>query len=298
MTITIDRRQLIASAAALAAAGIVPVRALARQATPALGGATPTDDGIDVPVLQVSYTADGVTVTPGEIPAGTVRMLTSSDGTDDQGSIIFRVPDDQDADAVLELATTDAPPPDWFWTTAMPGGVRNDAHAPSVAEGFVVLDPGRYVILDEFTTSDAAFTVTGEAGAPLDIPATVHVTAEDTMTFTGLEEPVAAGRQLWRFDNGGTLHHSITIYSTPEGATADDIHTIFEGLFSGTPPAGDPFAGYGDSTMSTTMLSGGGTNWFYLDLAPGPYAAMCTSFDSEESPPHFMMGMIVTFTVA
>lgn len=298
MTISIDRRQFLAGSAALVAAGIIPIHAVARQATPSAPAATATDDGIDVPVLEVAFTSDGVSVSPEEIPAGTVRMLASSDGTDDEGTILFRVPDDQDVDAVLELAKSDAPPPDWFWTTFFPGGVRNDSHAPSVAEGFITLDPGTYIVMDSFTASAAMVVATGGAGAPVDIPATVHVTAEDSMTYTGLEEPVPAGRQLWRLDNGGKLHHSIYIYSTPEGATADDIHAIFEGLFSGTPPEGDPFEGYGESVMSTSMLSGGGTNWFYLDLEPGPYAAMCTSFDGVESPPHFIMGMIVTFTVA
>jgi hypothetical protein len=297
MTISIDRRQFLAGSAALAAASIVPVRVFAQEGSP-VAGATPTEDGIDVPVLDVAFTVDGVTVSPAEIAAGTVRMLASSDGTDDQGTLIFRVPDHQDVDDVLALATSDAPPPDWFWTTVFPGGVRNDSHEPSVTEGFVVLDPGTYIVLDDFVKSAVAVTATGEVGAPVGIPATVLVTAEDTMTFTGLEEPVAAGRQLWQLDNGGELHHEITIFSTPEGTTAEDIHAIFEGLFSGTPPAGDPFEGYGDSTMSTPMMSGGRSQWFYLDLAPGPYAAMCAAFDSLESPPHFMMGMIVTFTVA
>ena len=297
MTISIDRRQFLAGSAALAAAGIVPIHALARQATPAMPEATPTDDGVDVPVLEVAFTTEGLTVSPEEIPAGTVRMLASSDGTDDEGTILFRVPDDQDADDVVQRAMTDEPPPDWFWTTVFPGGVRNDSHAPSVAEGFITLDPGTYILLDDFVKSAVAFTATGEAGTTPDIPATMHVTAEDSMTFSGLEDPVPAGRQLWQLDNGGKLHHDINIYSTPEGATADDIHAIFEGLFSGTPPAGDPFEGYGESTMSALMLTGGRTSWFYLDLAPGPYAAMCTGFDSMEAPPHFMMGMIVTFTV-
>jgi hypothetical protein len=263
-------------------------------------GATPTDDGIDVPVLEIAYSAGGVTATP-EVPAGTMRVLTSSDGTEDQGTFTFRVPDDQDVDEVLALVRTpESQPPDWFFEAQFPGGVRNGSHMPSVAEGFMVLDPGTYIVADSFTSSAATVVATGEAGAPVEIPATVRVTAEDTMTFTGLEEPVPAGRQLWRLDNGGELHHNIYIYSTPEGATAEDILAIFEGLFSGATPegGGDPFAGYGEGVMSTAMLTGGLTNWFYLDLEPGSYAAMCTSSDSLESPPHFIMGMIVTFTVA
>jgi hypothetical protein len=302
MTIRIDRRQMLAGSAALIAAGLVPIETLARQATPpaAATGATPTVDGIDVPVLEIAYRASGVSATA-EVPAGTVRVLASSDGTEDQGTFTFRVPDDQDVDAVLELVRTpDSPPPDWFFDTTFPGGVRNGSHVPSVAEGFIVLDPGTYIAVDGFTSSAATVVAIGEAGAPVEIPATVQVTAEDTMTFSGLEEPVPAGRQLWQLDNGGKLHHNIYIYSTPEGATAEDILAIFEGLFSGATPegGGDPFAGYGEGVMSTSMLTGGLTNWFYLDLEPGPYAAMCTSSDSFEEPPHFIMGMIVTFTVA
>jgi hypothetical protein len=304
MTIQTDRRQfLLLSASALAAGAAGPAPARARQATasPDLPVATATDDGIDVPVLEIAFSADGLAVTPDEIPAGTVRVVTSSDGTDDQGTFTFRVPDDQDVDAVLALARAlDAQPPDWFFDALFPGGVRNGSHVPTVAEGFMVLDPGTYIVADSFTSSAAAVVATGESGVPVDIPADIHVVAEDSMTYTGLEEPVPAGRQLWRLDNGGELFHSIYIYSTPEGATADDILAIFEGLFSGATPEGgeDPFEGYGEGVMSTSMLSPALTNWFYLDLEPGPYAAMCTSSDSFEAPPHFIMGMIVTFTVA
>ncbi len=295
----LDRRRLVLASAGLAVATLTPIRTFARQATPSPRGATPTDDGIDVPVLEVSYSSSGVAATA-EVAAGVVRMLTSSDGTDDQGTILFRVPDDQDVDEVLALATSDAPPPDWFWTTTFPGGVRNDSPMPTVAEGFIVLDPGTYILTDDFTGSATTIMATGKAGALVEIPATMHVVAEDSMTFTGLKEPVPAGRQLWQFDNGGDLHHDIYIFSTPDGATADDIHGTFDLLFSGATPegGGDPFEGYGDGVLSTPMLSSGLTNWFYLDLEPGPYAAMCTTFDSLESPPHFMMGMIVTFTVA
>ncbi|MCA9859700.1 MAG: hypothetical protein KC438_08255 [Thermomicrobiales bacterium] len=297
MTSQLNRRQLVLASAGLAAVTMIPARAFAQEATPA--PATATDDGIDVPVLEVAFTAGGVTATP-EVPAGTVRMLASSDGTDDQGILLFRVPDDQDIDEILALAVSETPPPDWFWSTTFPGSVRNDAHVPSVAEGFIVLDPGAYILLDDFVHSAALIIATGEAGAPIDIPATLHVVAEDSMTFTGLEEPIPAGRQLWQLENAGELNHDITIFSTPEGATAGDIHGIFEMLFSGATPegGGDPFEGYGESNpMSTSWLSGGRSNWFYLDLEPGSYAAMCTAGDAEESLPHFMMGMIVTFTV-
>ncbi len=302
MTTQIDRRQfLLLTVSALSASAVLTAPARARQATPATGLplATATDDGIDVPVLEIAFSVDGVSASK-EVPAGTLRVLTSSDGVDDQGTFTFRVPDDQDVDEVLALVRTPDSAPDWFFDALFPGGVRNDSHVPTVAEGFVVLDPGTYIVADVFTSSAASFVATGEDAAPVDIPGTVHVTAEDSMTFTGLEEPVPAGRQLWRLDNGGELFHSIYIYSTPEGATADDILAIFEDLFSGATPegGGDPFAGYGEGVMSTSMLSGGLTNWFYLDLEPGPYAAMCTSTDSFESPPHFAMGMIVTFAVS
>jgi hypothetical protein len=300
MTTRIDRRQFVViSAGAMLATTTRPGLTLARQATPAAPGATPTEDDINVPVLEIAYRADGVTASA-EVPAGTVRMLASSDGTDDQGTFIFRVPEGQDVDEVLALTRTRDSAPDWFFDATFPGGVRNDDHVPTVAEGFVVLEPGTYIVADVFTSSAVAFVATGDTAAPVDIPATVHVTAEDSMTFTGLEEPVPAGRQLWRLDNGGDLHHSIYIYRTPEGATAEDILAMFEDLFSGATPedGGDPFAGYGEGVMSTSMLSGGLSNWFYLDLEPGPYAAMCTSTDAFESPPHFAMGMIVTFQVA
>jgi hypothetical protein len=299
----ITRRSLLLGAAS--ATGLVlvgrgidpagPALVTATQPSPHAAPAAPTDDGVDVPVLELGFLASGVTASA-EVPAGTVRVLATMDGSEDFGSLIFRVPDGVAVEEALAIAgDPEAGVPEWIFDAYLPGGIRTDLHEPATAEGFIVLEPGTYVVADFATGSAAAFTATGAAAAPVEIPADIHVVAEDSMTFAGLEAPVPTGRHLWRLENGGALYHNIFFLQTIEGATAEDVLGFFQSMDSATPA---PEVITGGGWMSTAQMSAGASTWFYLDLPPGSYAALCSASDSFAGPPHFFMGMIETFTVA
>jgi hypothetical protein len=252
-----------------------------------------SDDGIEVPILGIAFGSEEIVATP-EVAAGTVRILTAVP-YEDFGSVIFRIPDDQ-PDAIEQVWNVLAQPepviPDSWFDLDFPGGVRTDDRYGATAEGFIHLKPGAYAVMDFATGQSTTFLASGEAADPVAIPATVEVTALDSMTYTGLESGIAAGRHLWALTNGGEMLHNITVYGTPEGVTPDDI---LAAMMSDDESAFDGFTG---GLMATPTLSPGGVNAFYLDLPAGPYAAHCTDVSDGQSPPHFFLGMIVTFEVA
>lgn len=300
MTGSIDRRELlVATGVALLATMNLPALAQAQESSPAVQPIPvaelpePTDDGIGVPVLGIAFGSDEIVATK-EVSAGTVRMLTAVP-YEDFGSILFRIPDDQ-PDAISQvLAAVSQPEPDipeWLPTTHFPGGVRTDFRYGTTAEGFVTLRSGTYGVIDFATGQGTTFLATDESHEAVSIPATVEVTALDSMTYTGLEGTVPAGRQLWQLTNAGEMVHNIYIFSVPEGTTADDI---LESFSSEEQSSDDGSSG---GLMSTQTLSPRAVNHFYLDLEPGRHAAMCTESTDFSGPPHAFMGMIVTFDVA
>lgn len=300
MTASLDRRELFfATGAALLGAMTLPVLATAQEASPDTDPAPlaelpeTTDDGIDVPVLGIAFGGAEIVATP-EVAAGTVRLLTAVP-YEDFGSIIFRIPDDQ-PDAIDQILAAVSQPepevPEWLLTTHFPGGVRTDYRYGTTAEGFVALLPGTYGVIDFATGQWTTFRAMGESAGAVSIPATVQVTALDSMAYTGLENGVVSGRQLWQLTNGGEIVHNIYIFSTPEGTTADDI---LESFSTEDESSDDDSSG---GLLSTQTLSPGADNHFYLDLQAGHYAAMCTESTDFSGPPHAFMGMIVTFEVA
>ncbi|CAA9563106.1 MAG: hypothetical protein AVDCRST_MAG43-2091 [uncultured Thermomicrobiales bacterium] len=297
---SINRRELlVATGVALLGTTSLPVLAKTQEASPDVEPIPvaelpePTDDGIDVPVLGIAFGSDEIVATT-EVAAGTVRMLTAVP-YEDFGSILFRIPDDQ-PDAIGQILAAVSQPepevPEWLRTTHFPGGVRTDYRYGTTAEGFVTLLPGTYGVIDFATGQGTTFLATGESVEAVSIPATVAVTALDSMTYNGLEGAVPAGRQLWQLTNAGEMAHNIHIFSTPEGTTADDI---LESFSSEEQSSDDGTSG---GLMSTQTLSLGAVNHFYLDLEPGRHAAMCTESTDFSGPPHAFMGMIVTFDVA
>jgi hypothetical protein len=316
MTLHLNRRELLV-AAGVSLLGVsthaYPVlgQPASLEAVPELPAAT--DDGVNVPVLSMAFSTEKIVVTP-EVPAGIVRLLTSVP-YDDLGSVTFRIPDDQ-PDAIEQVLGAIMEPepvaPDWFSRTHFPGGVRGDFRLGGAAEGFISLMPGTYAVIDLATRQSATFVATDlSAGAidAKDVPyvgasfgfspayspathATVDVVATDRMTYDGLDLGVAAGRQLWQFRNGGEMTHNIYIMGTTEVVTANDI---LDAIVNDDESAA---GGSAVGVLGTQALSPGAVQYFYLDLDAGPHAAMCTETADWQLPPHFFMGMIVTFASA
>lgn len=102
---------------------------------------------------------------------------------------------------------------------------------------------------------------------------------------------IAAGQQTWQVVNSGQQLHHMVLMKLNEGASMDDLMAWME-LEEGPPPAEE--AGY------VGVLSPGVSNWLTMDLTPGEYVAICFIPDhlgDATGQPHFMMGMIDSFTI-
>lgn len=159
-----------------------------------------------------------------------------------------------------------------------------------------VLDEGTYV-LDGHPDSEGApehayqtLTVSGQkqAEAP---PADQTVQMVD-FAFS-LPPDIRAGEQMWQVGNSGQQLHHMVLFKLQAGKTIDDFQTWMQTEGEGE-PAAEEAGGVG-------ILSPGRTAYVPMNLEPGAYVAMCFMPDHRgdmTGQPHFMLGMMQSFTVA
>ncbi|MGH2534358.1 MAG: hypothetical protein ACRDJW_18975 [Thermomicrobiales bacterium] len=257
-----------------------------------------TPSAADYPSFTVTNTASGVDL-PDSVPGGLVRVTVQNETVESSHIFFYRVPDAiSDEQLQRDLANPDAAPA-WFeqsfvdHTADVPG---TPDHAPpgATARGVIDLEPGRYLVVDPLfdVRRERLFTVTAPAAAtsaPSPEP-DIEVTMAE-MSFTGLEQPLAAGEHVWQITNAGKALHEVAIVPMPAGAPAEEVLAGIEALFTGQPAEIEfaPVAGQG-------LTAPGRTSWQFIDLAPGTYAAVCM-FPDENFVPHAFNGMVQIFTV-
>lgn len=258
---------------------------------------------LGLPEVKVSLSETGFELSTAETPAGWTVITFHSMAPPEANSTcdLMRVPDDVTVDEVAALlASAESETPDWFFATPLAGGPGATGGA-TVQAVVNLAEPGTWVL---FSGADglppASLTVTGEAPSePAELPLepAVDVVFED-FSFSGLDEPIPAGRQIWRFTNAGEEPHHMVLFAVPEGSTAEQIVGAFLGAFTGTPTPNalrfDQLAaagGCGD-------LSAGGVAWQAPEMAAGTYGAVCFAPDRATGMPHLMLGMASVFTVA
>lgn len=156
-------------------------------------------------------------------------------------------------------------------------------------------DAEEFMNLIPFTVTEAGADATPTAGAP---EAAVTLEMTDDFQYIVSPDPVPTGPHIWELTNTGTDHaHHVVIFGTPEGVTARDIISEFNSLFAGTPPAGEPLIAQFVGAGYAALQSGGQTTWSEFNFAPGSYAVICFILDPETGRPHFLDGMVTTFTV-
>jgi hypothetical protein len=102
-------------------------------------------------------------------------------------------------------------------------------------------------------------------------------------------ETLLAGEQLWEVNGMGQPHLAL-IFKLNEGAAAEDVLTFMSDTEAGGPP---PF----DFGMVLSAVSSGQTFYTPVNLSPGNYVAVCPLPNLATGEPHFVDGMIDTFTV-
>ncbi|MEX2540044.1 MAG: hypothetical protein WD646_15470 [Actinomycetota bacterium] len=261
--------------------------------------------GREAPVEQVAAGPAQVTVVatdyklagPASVGAGAVSLSIRNDGMEAHQAALFKLNAGADVAQMIEAAK--APDRNFQKLGAYSSG---PLASPGGTEEIVVdLDPGQYAFFCEIPDSAgtphlalgmaAPLEVTDAAAADRPEPPTVDQAASGTeMSFVLPTE--------WTgtigFENKGQQPHELVIGGAAEGKTIDEAITAITAAPGTEQPAGPP---------AFTLLGGvspirsGKTAWFEVDLAPGPYFALCFVGDPAQMAPHFALGMLQKFEV-
>ena len=204
----------------------------------------------------------------------------------------------------LEAGRNDMPQEGWTYL----GGSNTDN--PGGTVGFIIdLEPGDYHLAASYyepyaeseEMSVVPLTVTesdATPGAAAEPASTVYLEETDDLQYIVSPEVVESGPQLWKIENTGTeMAHHVVMMRVPDGATAPEIITEFNGMMAGTPPAGDSIFAQGIWVGYAALQSGGQTTWSEFNLKPATYAVICFIMDHETGRPHAADGMVTVFTV-
>lgn len=259
--------------------------------------------GLGLPELRITLTETEYRVSPATTPAGWALVtFENRQRAGDNSADIVLIPPGESVERLLDVvATPTAAPPAWAYQTTLAGAPW--APAGTSAQAVVLLTAGDWAVLSPAPLTPASLTVTAGDGAPTEPPgltADVDVTMQE-FAFVGLEEPVPAGRQIWKVTNAGQQPHLMTLGPLPDGTTQarfmDDLGAAMtDPSAADAPDPGSMLAGLPTASGSST-LSVGQSLYLALDLAPGTYGAVCFFPDRQTGAPHLLMGMAQIFTV-
>lgn len=285
-----------------------------------VGGALAQDDRVDsafsseimstlgYPAMSVDVGPDGVNA-PAIVDAGMHLVTLSSPDPYVAYLDIVKTPEGLGEKVLvaqaLEAGRNDMPQEGWTYL----GGTNTDN--PGGAVTFLIdLEPGQYHLAASYYEPDAdseamsvvPLTVTGSDATPatsMEPPATVNLEETDDLTYILTPESLNSGPQLWKIENtGAEMAHHVVMVRVPEGVTAPEIVSEFNGMMAGTPPAGDSIFAQAIWVGYAALQSGGQAVWSEFDLDPGTYAVVCFILDHETGRPHAADGMVTVFTVA
>ena len=160
---------------------------------------------------------------------------------------------------------------------------------------YLRLKPGSYVIIaatggggDPYKADYHEVTVTeGESAEAPAADFTLHM-----MDFHfDFPETMKAGEQLWEVGNTGSQPHFALIFKLNEGKTAEDVLAWMMDNNAGEPPVSF------DGGAIIQGVTAGQTFYTPVNLSPGTYAAVCPLPNLASGAPHFVDGMVDTFTV-
>jgi hypothetical protein len=172
-----------------------------------------------------------------------------------------------------------------------PGGVSSVS---------MVLEPGRYVIAQlPVNPMPGSAAILGELeelavsrrpGAPapvMTLPAADNVLTMYEWNFT-FDGPLTAGRRTVRVENKGQFEHQVSIVRLLPGRGFDQAVR-----WSENPSGPPPFEGVGGTTNVARNQSVNVT----VDLMPGDYALLCTTWNPLSRRLHSQHGMVKPFRV-
>jgi len=242
---------------------------------------------VEIPEVTIQVSPAGINM-PAEIPAGPVEFHVSMSEDAPGTPMIARFVEGKGiADLGMALAAMATEGPGAiFNAVALYGG----GEGPSMENFTLNLQPGPHVAvtLGEGEPQLQPFDVLLNEIEPEAPAAAVEV----KMLDFSFEMPgeIAAGEQIWKFNNEGGQWHETVVFHARDGMSVDDL---IASVSSEEQSEDGP-----EMAFVWTPASAGETGWASVDLPAGDYIVICflPNLDGDMSP-HFAHGMVRTLTV-
>jgi hypothetical protein len=236
---------------------------------------------------------------PKTIPAGLVDLTFVNNGAQPHQIQLVRI-NDGNFEAFASALKKNGPIPSTLQLVTGAGGA-NTIDPGGKQEVILNLSQGEYASICFVSGSDNVphfmkgmlqhLTVTGSPNTSQTQPqANTVITLKDFAI--AVPTTVPAGVVTWKVTNDGPQLHEMDILKLHSGVTFEQFQKL---LSSQSPPSGPPPF---DDAGGIAALQPGTSGWVKLNLQPGTYVAMCFVPDVKTGKPHFMLGMVSTFTVA
>ncbi len=257
----------------------------------------------DAPPVDTSAAPQQVTITatdfayslpPTTIHAGLTTVTLVNQGAEIHHVTLVRLTDGKTVEDLMTALQSEGPPP--AWSIAMGG--PNAAPPGGEANATLVLDPGTYALVCFIPSPDGVPHMakgmvmglevqpgTGEVAAlpPGDIE---MVLAEYSIA---LSQTPTAGTHTVRVVNRGAEAHEVALVRLAPGATIEQFLGWMAGGEQGPPPA--------EAVGGLSGFAPGQTQNFTANFSPGTYGLLCF-IPAPDGAPHFVHGMVATFTVS
>jgi len=236
---------------------------------------------------------------PKTIPAGLVDLTFVNNGAQPHQIQLVRI-NNGNYDEFASALKKNGPVPSTLQLVTAAGGA-NTIDPGGKQEVILNLTQGEYASICFVSGSDnipnylkgmlQQLTVTGSSNTSQTQP---QANATITLKDFAIEVPnkVTAGAVTWKVTNDGPQLHEMDIVKLHSGVTYDQFKKI---LFSPNPPSGPPPFDYAGGIAA---LQPGTSGWMKLNLQPANYVALCFVPDVKTGKPHFMLGMVSSFTAA
>ena len=232
---------------------------------------------------------------PDTVLAGLTEVRLLNRGTELHHVWLVRLEAGKTMTDLFGVMKPEGPLPSW----AREVGGPNTPGPGGESTAIVRMVAGRYAMICVIPSADGkAHVMKGMAKEVIVVPATsntsnanLRISATMTLVDYGFRfsQPLQAGRQTVRVTNAAAQPHEAVIVRLQPGKTPADALAWMEKMEG--PPPGTPIGG-------TTPMARGEENLITLDLTPGEYGLICFASDATDQKPHFVHGMVSTFTVA
>lgn len=254
---------------------------------------TTAQEGNELPQVIVTYTNEGITVSPSEVPAGLTTLVMDNQSDTHAGGPIGRFKDGKTMEDFIAAAAEN--PFEAILVFDLYGslsGLPGSDHSITVD-----LQPGDYVFISGMGQMGTMTVIDNETSSTEPPAHDVDIVMID-FAF-GTPSNITAGEQVWRIENKGEELHEFLLIPVEADTTHDEAKEMFQSM-------GDIFnIMAGNSPIEPILIWGplnpGFTTWVPVNLEPGTYALGCLipdiSAEGNEPVLHIQHDMIRIITV-